>query len=144
VPEKYEPDAAQLKQMEVAFHLGDDGVMKYIHDLENEAYAGGIGKSAKDDNKLSSTDNTITRLFKAHPEGCETCNHTGYRGRMGIYEVLDNTSAIQKLIVTNETSENIQTTAINDGMVTMQVDGLVKALRGQTTIEEVLRVTSQE
>jgi len=52
--------------------------------------------------------------------------------------------AIQKQIVTNETSDNIQNSAIAGGMVTMQTDGLVKALRGQTTVEEVLRVTASE
>jgi type II secretory ATPase GspE/PulE/Tfp pilus assembly ATPase PilB-like protein len=48
------------------------------------------------------------------------------------------------MIVGSSTSENIEKAAIEDGMVTMQLDGLVKALRGQTTLEEVLRVTSQE
>lgn len=139
--ERYEPNAAELKQLETTFHLDDPTTMKHVHAIEAEALEGSIGK---DDSKLSSTDSTITKLYKAHADGCDNCNHTGYRGRMGIYEVLDNTSAIQKQIVSNETSENIQDTAIKDGMVTMQVDGLVKALRGQTTIEEVLRVTSQE
>jgi type IV pilus assembly protein PilB len=83
-------------------------------------------------------------LWKAHQDGCENCNNTGYRGRIGIYEVLDNTSDIQKLIVTNDTSDNIQNAAIQNGMVTMQTDGLIKALRGWTTIEEVLRVTASE
>jgi type II secretory ATPase GspE/PulE/Tfp pilus assembly ATPase PilB-like protein len=58
--------------------------------------------------------------------------------------VLDNTERIQKLIVGNATSEEIQQAAIEEKMVTMQVDGLVKALRGQTTIEEILRVTAEE
>ncbi len=48
------------------------------------------------------------------------------------------------MIVGNSTSEAIEQTAISEHMLTMQLDGLVKALRGQTTIEEVLRVTSQE
>jgi type IV pilus assembly protein PilB len=142
--EIYKPSDAELKQLEVTFHLKDADTMKYIHAIEAEAMEGGIGKTAKDDGKLSSTETTITRIYKAHAEGCDACNHTGYRGRMGIYEVLDNSSGIQKMIVGADTSENIQITAIKDGMVTMQVDGLVKALRGQTTIEEVLRVTSQE
>lgn len=141
--EKYEPDAAELKRIEEAFSL-DAPRMKYIHSIEAEAFDGNIGRTPKDDDKLASTDTTITRLFKAHEGGCNSCNHTGYRGRMGIYEVLDNTPGIQKMIVSNETSENIQKQSISDGMVTMQTDGLVKALRGQTTIEEVLRVTSQE
>lgn len=139
--EKYAPDAAETKRFSTAFHLDDSAVMKQLHQLESEALEGNIGG---DETKLSSTDSTITQLWKAHPEGCENCNHTGYRGRIGIYEVLDNTSGIQKMIVANETSDNIQKEAISGGMVTMQTDGLVKALRGQTTIEEVLRVTQEE
>jgi type IV pilus assembly protein PilB len=139
--EKYAPDAAELKRLTQTFHLDESAVMKRLHQLEEEALEGGIGK---DQDKSSSTDSTINTLWKAHAEGCDNCNHTGYRGRMGIYEVLDNTSAIQKMIVSSETSENIQKAAIDDGMVTMQQDGLVKALRGQTTLEEVLRVTQEE
>ena len=73
-----------------------------------------------------------------------TCNRTGYRGRMGIYEVLRKTEPIQQLIVSNATSEKLQTQAIQDGMLTMQLDGLIKALRGQTSIEEILRVTAEK
>jgi type IV pilus assembly protein PilB len=142
--EVYEPSPEELKQLDVVFHLKEDGRMKYIHQIEAEALEGNIGSTEKDDKKLSSTDSGITRLYKAHTEGCEACNHTGYRGRMGIYEVLDNSTPIQKMIVGHETSEAIQEVAIKDGMVTMQIDGLVKALRGQTTIQEVLRVKSKE
>ncbi len=80
----------------------------------------------------------------AHDGGCENCNHSGYKGRIGIYEVLNNTEEIQKMIVGNSTSEDIEKAAINAGMITMHLDGLVKALRGQTSVEEVLRVTSEE
>jgi type II secretory ATPase GspE/PulE/Tfp pilus assembly ATPase PilB-like protein len=107
--------------------------------------ADGIGKGSKvTAEELSTRDNGIGRLFNAHEDGCENCNHTGYRGRIGIYEVLSNSEAIQKEIVTNGTSEVIEALATKEGMVTMQVDGLVKALRGETTISEVLRVTAQE
>ncbi|HSH18717.1 MAG TPA: GspE/PulE family protein [Candidatus Saccharimonadales bacterium] len=139
--EAYVPDATELKHFKEVFHINKDA-MKHLHQLDAEALAGNIGGST--DPKLTSTDTNITRLYRGHADGCDSCNHTGYRGRIGIYEVLDNSSNIQKMIVTNETSENIQNVATRDGMVTMQTDGLVKALRGQTTIEEVLRVTSQE
>jgi type II secretory ATPase GspE/PulE/Tfp pilus assembly ATPase PilB-like protein len=89
------------------------------------------------------SDTTITSIWKAAPEGCDTCNHTGYKGRIGIYEVLGNTIPIQKLIISNATSNQIQDLAISEGMVTMQTDGLIKALRGNTTVEEVLRVTKE-
>ena len=68
---------------------------------------------------------------------------TGYKGRMGIYEVLKNTTDVQDLIVANATSDEIQSKAIKEGMLTMQLDGLVKAVLGMTSIEEILRVTRE-
>lgn len=145
--EVFAPDATTLKQLEKSFRLADNGGFRQIHEFENLALDDGIGKSVTakgaDTNKLSTTATGITRLWKAHDDGCESCNHTGYKGRIGIYEVLNNSTGVQKLIVTGSTSEVIENTAIQEGMLTMQLDGLVKALRGQTTIEEVLRVTAQ-
>jgi type II secretory ATPase GspE/PulE/Tfp pilus assembly ATPase PilB-like protein len=62
---------------------------------------------------------------------------------MGIYEVLKNTTDVQKMIVGAATSEEIQNQAIKEGMLTMQLDGLIKALLGMTSIEEILRVTRE-
>jgi type II secretory ATPase GspE/PulE/Tfp pilus assembly ATPase PilB-like protein len=92
---------------------------------------------------MSTSATSITTLWKASPEGCEECNHTGYKGRIGIYEALGNTIPIQKMIVSNATSNQVQDQAIAEGMTTMQTDGLIKALRGNTTVEEVLRVTKE-
>jgi type IV pilus assembly protein PilB len=147
--EAVEPDTATIKQIDDIFGTDSAAVMKQVHQLEEQALAGGIGKtnvgkSKSDITALATSETKITRLFKAHEDGCETCGHTGYKGRMGIYEVLSGTVAVQKLIVANATSDEIQEQAIKDGMITMQVDGLIKALRGQTTIEEILRVTSEK
>ncbi len=147
--EEVAPDAATVKQLEGIFGLNESANMKYIHKLEEQALEGGIGKanagkSKVDTTKLSTTESKINRLFKVHDGGCESCNHVGYRGRMGIYEVLDNNTEIQKLIIANSTSEQIQIQGIKNEMVTMQLDGFIKALRGQTTIEEILRVTAEE
>ncbi len=147
--EDYTPDAAILAQITRIFGLSNAESMAKIHQQETDALAAGIGaKNPSKVNKrstaeLSSSDKTIKILWKAHEEGCDNCNHTGYRGRMGIYEVLPNSSAIQGLIVGNSTSEALEAKAITEGMVTMQVDGFIKALRGQTTIEEILRVTAE-
>ncbi len=147
--EPYAPDAATLKQLEKSFHLDQNGGIKRMHELEEIALKDGVGKAVKvkadsDTNQLSSTATTITRLWKAHDDGCDSCGHNGYKGRLGIYEVLSNSTAIQKLIVSSSASEAIEQTAIQEDMLTMQLDGFVKSLRGNTTIEEILRVTSQE
>ena len=81
-------------------------------------------------------------LYKAG-RGCEACGGVGYQGRMGIYEVLEVTEAIQKMIVGHATADDIQLQAVRGGMLTMQQDGFVKALMGRTTIEEILRVTRE-
>jgi type IV pilus assembly protein PilB len=146
--ESFTPDAATVKQLGKSFTLEAPGGFKPLHELETAAQQDGIGvgsdKAKVSSDELSSTASSITKLWKAHDDGCDSCNHTGYKGRIGIYEVLSNTSEVQKLIVTNSTADVIEQTAVNDHMLTMQLDGLVKSLRGQTTIEEVLRVTAQE
>jgi type IV pilus assembly protein PilB len=146
--EAFTPDSATSRQLDKSFRLNDNGGIKKIHELEELALQDGIGKAEGDQaeatNTLSSSDSAITRLWKAHEDGCDSCNHSGYKGRIGIYEVLNNSEAVQKLIVGSSTSEAIEQAAIDQGMLTMQLDGLIKALRGQTSIEEVLRVTVQE
>ncbi|MEJ0072568.1 MAG: GspE/PulE family protein [Candidatus Saccharibacteria bacterium] len=147
--EEVKPEAAALTQIAKSFKLQTAEAMSRLHKLESEALAAGVGaKNLSKTNKASSaematTDKTITKLWKAHDDGCDNCGHSGYRGRMGIYEVLSNTQPIQQLIVSNATSDGIEKQSIAEGMITMQTDGLVKALRGLTTIEEILRVTAE-
>lgn len=147
--EVVEPDAATLKQIAEIFGTDTPATMKQIHQLEVDALAGGIGKVSTGKSQtttadLSTTETKIVKLYKAHDEGCDSCGHSGYKGRIGIYEVLSNSPSVQKMIVGNNTSDNIQEQSIKDGMITMQVDGFIKSLRGQTTIEEILRVTSEK
>ncbi|OGH06749.1 MAG: hypothetical protein A2171_01820, partial [Candidatus Levybacteria bacterium RBG_13_35_9] len=77
-------------------------------------------------------------------KGCKICHHTGYMGRIGIFEVLEMTEAIRKLIAEKNDSDVIAKEAINEGMTTMQEDGLDKVVKGLTTFEEVLRATKVE
>ena len=148
--ESYVPDTATIKQIEESFGINDALPMKRIHELEAKALEGGIGKTTlastnpKSTAPLSTSETKILKLWKTHEDGCDECNHNGYRGRMGIYESLNNSPEIQKMIVSNATSEVIQNQAVKEGMLTMQLDGFIKALRGQTSIEEILRVTSEE
>ena len=136
---QYTPDANELAVIEESFNITSDK-FAYIHTLDTQAAADHIGGDAP----VATTETSITHLWKHSPEGCDDCRHTGFRGRIGVYEVLGMSNAIQKLITANATSSDIQNEAINEGMVTMQTDGFIKALRGATTVEEVLRVTREQ
>jgi type IV pilus assembly protein PilB len=121
------------------FNLRDNQDFRYIHELEKQAAMQGIGGDAP----LSTSEAGILNLYKPGEYEDESGRHDGFKGRVGIYEVLNNTPTVQKLITARATSAQLQGQAIAEGMVTMQVDGLIKALRGETTIEEVLRVTKE-
>jgi type IV pilus assembly protein PilB len=133
------PSSDEITAITHLFHLRENQTFSHIHDLEKQAAEQHIGGDAS----LGTSETTITQLWKASPGGCDECNHTGYKGRIGIYEVLGVSIPIQKMITSSATSNQIQDQAILEGMVTMQTDGLIKALRGNTTIEEVLRVTKE-
>jgi type IV pilus assembly protein PilB len=77
-------------------------------------------------------------------KGCKICRNTGYHGRIGIFEVLEVTKDIRKLIVNKADADIIEEAAIKYGMKTMMQDGLEKVSRGLTTVEEVLRATKVE
>lgn len=89
---------------------------------------------------LSEDDETAMTLYKAKPGGCPFCNGTGFRGRVGLYEVLSVDEDIEKLVVTMATAHTIGMAARENGMRTLRQDGWVKVKRGVTSIEEVLRV----
>ncbi len=75
--------------------------------------------------------------------GCRTCNETGYKGRVGIYEVLEIDKEMSAKINNNANAQEISKQAETQGMMTMLQDGIIKAKQGITTIEEVLRVTRE-
>lgn len=84
-------------------------------------------------------------LLKQHTQywksqGCDKCNDNGYRGRIGIYEVLEMTEAIRKLVMRQANADEIRTAARAEGMTTMLEDGFKKAAEGITSIAEILRV----
>ena len=72
--------------------------------------------------------------------GCDKCNNTGYMGRVAIYEVMPVNEKLSKLIIGKATASEIQSAAMEDGMLSMKQDGYAKVLEGVTTMEEVVRV----
>jgi len=84
---------------------------------------------------------TEMKLYKG--KGCSECGTSGYLGRVGIYEVLPSADKIAQVILQHPDTNAIEKQAMADGMITMKQDGYLKALSGETTIEEVLRVAQE-
>ena len=74
--------------------------------------------------------------------GCETCNGTGLKGRQGLYEVMVMTPKIRRQVLTGADAAQIRETAVDEGMLTLRMDGWLKVLKGITTLEQVIRETS--
>ncbi|HVT00996.1 MAG TPA: type II secretion system protein GspE, partial [Patescibacteria group bacterium] len=91
-------------------------------------------------NLLTKTDEEIV-LYKG--EGCDYCGHSGYLGRIGIFEVLPITPNIAKLILQKSDSQGLEKEAKTEGMITMKQDGYLKVLEGISSIDEILRVAQE-
>ncbi len=86
---------------------------------------------------ISEKENKLT-LYK--PVGCSLCSKTGYKGRIGVYELLINSEDIQKLTLQRQSASSIKEAAVREGMITLRQDGLMKVKQGLTSLEEVMRV----
>jgi general secretion pathway protein E len=75
--------------------------------------------------------------------GCPNCFQTGYKGRIGIFEIIRFDSVLSNLILKTWDSNQIKQQALENGMVTLRQDGIRKVLKGITTIEEILRITQK-
>ncbi len=76
----------------------------------------------------------------ARAKGCAKCNETGYKGRLGLHEILECTDAMKALIKRKEEVDTIRRQAITDGMTTLKQDGILKVFQGLTDLKEVRRV----
>lgn len=86
---------------------------------------------------LEDRDETLT-LYR--PRGCVRCSKTGYRGRLGVYELLINSEIIQRLTLERRPAREINDAAVAGGMITLRQDGMIKVKQGLTSLEEVIRV----
>jgi hypothetical protein len=124
----------------------------YLESLEKEMALGGFEKYTKKERimkekeiaKLPKQEAGIVRgkpLTFYKGKGCEQCGDTGYKGRIGIFEILPVTEKIKGLTLERTGSSVLAEAAIAEGMATLKQDGIMKALEGITTLEEVWRVT---
>ena len=73
--------------------------------------------------------------------GCGNCNNTGYRGRVGLFEVMEITDEVRELILSGASAMELKRKAIEEGMISLRLSGLQKLREGLTTVEEVVRET---
>ncbi len=85
------------------------------------------------------TDIDPTQAFLYKAKGCKECNNTGYKGRIGLFEVLEMSPAIEALVINNASHADVETQAVKEGMIPLRKDALYKAATGDITIEEAIR-----
>ncbi len=137
--QSFEPSEEEKQLVIKMFNLQANQDFSYIHELEKRAASEGVGG----DTPLATDESGILRLWRADPNDNDNGANNGYIGRTGIYETLKNSQNIQRLIIANATSAQIKEQAIAEGMISLQTDGLIKMLRGETTLEELIRVTRE-
>jgi type IV pilus assembly protein PilB len=97
------------------------------------------------DVELSALGDNLTEIKKIQfmkGVGCETCSHTGYKGRAGLYEVMALSPELRRLILRGGSVAEMRDQAVADGMLTLRMDGIKKIERGVTTLEEVIKETA--
>jgi type IV pilus assembly protein PilB len=92
--------------------------------------------------ETTTLDTSIADLPFFKGRGCDSCNGSGLKGRQGIYEVMAMNNQIRKLIMQNAGAQEIKDAALENGMLTLRMDGLLKVMKGITTMEQVIRETS--
>ena len=88
---------------------------------------------------FSAEDSASVQLYKGR--GCANCNNTGYRGRVGLFEVMEISDEIRELILSGASAMELRRTAVEEGMITLRISGVHKIRAGDTTVEEVVRET---
>ncbi len=91
---------------------------------------------------LGMTDAELADITFYKGTGCGSCGDTGYRGRAGLYEVMALTPALRRMILQGGSADELKETAIEEGMLTLRMDGIMKLRKGVTTLEEVVKETA--
>lgn len=126
--EEYRLESKEVETLGKIFDL--DEIMEFLK--KEKEFSDKIGKNG---------DWKDVALYRA--KGCDQCGGEGYKGRVGIYEVLEMTSDIKKLVTQSATTEVIDEQAKKGGMISIIEDGFMKVLQGITSLEEVMRVTKE-
>ena len=114
-----------------------------INELKQQLDLENIMKTLEEKKIIINAKQGIESLLFYRGKGCKQCSNTGYKGRLGIYEVLEVTDEISELILKKATPTELKKQAEKQNMLTIVEDGFIKAKNGITTIEEIMRVTKE-
>ncbi|HET7450459.1 MAG TPA: ATPase, T2SS/T4P/T4SS family [Gaiellaceae bacterium] len=138
--EQYQPSAEEY----AAAKVKPETTFRELRFTE-EAVRDAVGRASKEAAPHVAHFNLDSRIGEIaffRGKGCDACNGTGLKGRQGLYEVMFMTPKIRKLILMNVGAAEIKDGAIDDGMLTLRMDGWLKVMKGITTMEQVIRETS--
>ncbi|PIY78673.1 MAG: hypothetical protein COY82_01240 [Parcubacteria group bacterium CG_4_10_14_0_8_um_filter_35_7] len=116
---------------------------KEIQELKKQVDLETILKTLEREGTISSAKEALNSMLFYRGKGCQECHGEGYKGRIGIFEVLEVTKEISQALKKNITTEDLREIAKKQKMISMIEDGFIKAKSGITTIEEILRVTKE-
>jgi type IV pilus assembly protein PilB len=137
---RYTPDEVELR----AAKLAPEMTLRNLHfteeALENAKRTATKGAAAI--MKEYTLDTKIAEIAFFRGRGCDACSGSGLKGRQGLYEVMAMTPKLRKLILQNVGAADIRDGAISEGMLTLRMDGLLKVMKGITTMDQVVRETS--
>jgi type IV pilus assembly protein PilB len=136
---KYTPDDAELAGAKVK-RTTTLGELKFTQEALDNARVRATPEAVPHLEGLS-LNTTIGQLPYFKGKGCDACGGTGLKGRQGLYEVMTMTPKLRRLILQNVGAAEIRDGAIEDGMLTLRMDGWLKVLKGITTLEQVIRET---
>ncbi|MGQ0649249.1 MAG: GspE/PulE family protein [Gemmatimonadaceae bacterium] len=137
---RYTPDETELAGAKVR-HDTSLRALRFTEQALQDAKARALPDAAPHLEKLS-LDTTVGELPFFRGRGCDDCSGSGLKGRQGLYEVMFMTPEVRKLILMNVGAQEIKDAAIDQGMLTLRMDGWLKVLKGVTTLEQVIRETS--
>jgi len=139
---KYTPDLSELSGAKVS-HDTKLGDLRFTAEALDNARSRATPDAAPHLEGLS-LDTTVGQLPYFKGKGCDACAGTGLKGRQGLYEVMMMTPKLRRLILQNVGAAEIRDGAIEEGMLTLRMDGWLKVLKGITTLEQVIRETGAQ
>jgi len=132
--ERYMVSDEQRASLEQSFGL-PRGLRASLHTWEQQALRDGVGTASF----LHTTPTGITHMWRANPDGCAECGYSGFSGRIALFEVMIISDHIRNILLGRPTISAMESTAFKEGFIPLHIDGLIKALRGETTPEEILK-----